>query len=107
MPHLHSRLGSRPLPYLHRDWAHRCPHLHWDWARRCHLCTGTGPGRHADQTGTLQAAHKYAVGMRDFVRRPSLALSEFVEPRLAVAALGLDMFISHRRQAKRLGPTAR
>jgi hypothetical protein len=47
----------------------------------------------------VQAAHKYAVGMRDFVRRPSLALSEFAEPRLAVAALGLDMFISHRRHA--------
>jgi hypothetical protein len=32
LPHLH-RDWAHPLPHLHRDWAHPFPHLHRDWGR--------------------------------------------------------------------------
>jgi phytoene desaturase len=39
-----------------------------------------------------QAEYKYKVGMGDYVRRPSLALSEFFDARMALEAARLQMF---------------
>ena len=41
-----------------------------------------------------QAKYKYGVAMSDYVRRPSLRLSEFMDLRMLREALRLDMFRS-------------
>ena len=46
-----------------------------------------------------QAKYKYGVAMSDYVRRPSLRLSEFMDLRMLREALRLDMF---RSQAQSL-----
>lgn len=44
-----------------------------------------------------QAAHKYRVGMGDYVRRPSLSLTEFVDLRMAGESARLQMVQSMHR----------
>ena len=48
-----------------------------------------------------QAEYKYRVGMTDYVWRPSVSWFEFLDPRLAIQALRLDMLVSTRTHVKR------
>lgn len=48
-----------------------------------------------------QAKYKYDVGMTDFVHKPSLSFTEFIDPKLAIGALKLDIlksFSTHIRK---------
>ena len=48
-----------------------------------------------------QAAYKYRVGMEDYVWRPSIAWREFMDPRLLLETLRLQMFSSQRTHVQR------
>ena len=43
-----------------------------------------------------QAGYKYGIGMGDYVWRPSIAWSEFMDPRLLIESFRLQMFSSQR-----------
>eukprot|EP00127_Corallochytrium_limacisporum_P005053 Clim_evm8s198 gene=Clim_evmTU8s198 len=44
-----------------------------------------------------QAKYKYDVGMSDYVKRPSLSLFEFIDPRMIIECFRLQMLTSQRR----------
>ena len=48
-----------------------------------------------------QAAYKYRVGMEDYVWRPSIAWREFMDPRLLLETMRLQMFSSQRTHVQR------
>lgn len=49
-----------------------------------------------------EAAQTYRIGMGEFVRKPSLSLSEFMDPRLLTLAPKLGMFTSMRDRVARV-----
>lgn len=48
-----------------------------------------------------QAAYKYKVGMQEFVWKPSRSLTEFLDPRLVIDAVRLDLLQSMARHIRR------
>ncbi len=48
-----------------------------------------------------QAREHYRIGMTDFVYRPGLSITEFLEPRLALHALRLHLFQSLRQHVRK------
>lgn len=48
-----------------------------------------------------QAAYKYRVGMQEFVYKPSLSVTEFMDPRLLVSAIRMDVFQSFHKHIRR------
>lgn len=49
-----------------------------------------------------EAAYKYKVGMGEFVYKPSLSFTEFLDPRLASAAIKLEMLSSITKAIKKV-----
>lgn len=48
-----------------------------------------------------QASYKYGIGMGDYVWRPSIAWVEFMDPRLLVESIRLQMFSSQRSHVQK------
>ena len=48
-----------------------------------------------------QASYKYGIGMGDYVWRPSIAWSEFMDPRLLIESIRLQMFSSQRSHVQK------
>ncbi|MXV16044.1 phytoene desaturase family protein [Hufsiella ginkgonis] len=48
-----------------------------------------------------EAAYKYRVSMQDYVFRPSLSILEFLEPRLLIQALRIELLTSMRKHVRK------
>jgi phytoene desaturase len=60
----------------------------------------TGAGARLDEF-LRQAAYKYRVGMSEFVWKPSRSVREFLDPRLVVDAVRLDLWQSMSRHVRK------
>ncbi len=48
-----------------------------------------------------QAAYKYQVGINEFVHKPSRSVTEFIDPRILISALRMDIFQSFHTHVRR------